>query len=66
MKLREIIEKIDKSHKNSCYISLSELALIRNKEREEDKMIPVRAIEKMYRKLEMPTIAECHELIVIK
>lgn len=49
------------------YVDCSmDLALIRNKEREEDKMIPVRAIEKMYRKLEMPTIAECHELIVIK
>ncbi len=41
-------------------------ALIRNKIREEDKQIPVKAIEKMYRKLEVPTIAECHELVVIK
>ena len=37
----------------------------RNKEREEDKQIPIRAIEKMYRKLEVPTIAECHKLEII-
>lgn len=43
-----------------------EEVLQRNKEREEDKQIKTSIIERMYKKLEVPTIAECHELIVIK
>lgn len=40
--------------------------LKRNKERPEKEMLPVKSIERMYKKLEVPTLAECHQLEVIK
>lgn len=49
------------------YIDCSlEHALKQNKQRTEYKQIPDKAIEKMFSKLEVPDITECHELIVTK
>ena len=44
-----------------CHI---EKALTQNKEREIP--IPKEIIEKLYRKLEIPTLTECHSLKIIK
>ncbi len=43
-----------------------EKALAKNKEREEKKMMPEKVLWKMFRKLEVPTLAECHSLEIIK
>ncbi len=37
----------------------------RNKERPEKEMVPELAIQKMYRKMEIPNLTECHELKII-
>lgn len=37
-----------------------------NKNRPEKEMVPESSIEKMYRKLEIPNLTECHELLVVK
>lgn len=42
-----------------------EKAFQRNKEREEKKQVPVSVIERMYKKMEIPTLAECHQLEII-
>lgn len=37
----------------------------KNKDRPEKEMVPELSIEKMYRKLEIPNLTECHELLVV-
>lgn len=41
-------------------------ALKQNKQREEYKQIPEKAIEKMFKKMEIPDLTECHELVIVK
>lgn len=40
-------------------------ALSRNRQRDENKQLPIKVIEKMFRNLELPTITETHELLII-
>lgn len=43
----------------------SKKSIERNKERLEKEMVPELAIEKMYRKFEMPNLTECHKLDIV-
>lgn len=40
-------------------------SIARNKEREEKEMIPEASIERMYKKLEIPNLTECHKLEIV-
>ena len=49
------------------YIDCSvEQALIQNRKREESKMVKDEVIKRYSRKMEIPSLAECHKLEIIK
>ena len=49
------------------YIDCSvEQAIVQNRQREENKQVKNEVIERYSRKMDIPSIIECHELLVIK